>query len=70
MFGGVKLTQNFYCRNRIFIFYFLFKNKGIGKLGGEEMAHTYSWQDPDGLQYTDLQLNCAQAFRIWPSRQM
>jgi hypothetical protein len=63
----VKIPPN-YWRNRTFIYYFLDASKGIGKLAGKEMAHTYSWQDSNALQYADLQVNHAQVFGIWPQR--
>jgi hypothetical protein len=57
-----------YWRNRVFIFHFLHEDKGIGRLDGKEIAHTYSWQEPDGLQYADLQVNHFEACKFWPQK--
>jgi hypothetical protein len=63
----IQILQD-YWRNRVFIFHFLYEDKGVGRLDGKQMAHTYSWQNPKDVQYADLQVNHVQAFTIWPQR--
>jgi hypothetical protein len=66
--GALTLIPRDYWRNRTFVYTFFQDHKGIGVLNNAEIAHTYSYQNPNDLQYADVRVNRAQAFGIWPQR--
>jgi hypothetical protein len=55
-----------YWQHRVFIYHFLNNENAMEKVEGKILAHTWSPQKTNDVQYADLQVNRAQALHLWP----